>query len=45
MTNDTADPPVPEMPRQTSTEPVRTHGGRSSRLDADEVEVPPVPEF
>ena len=45
MTNDAVDPLVPEMPRRTSTEPVRTDGGRSSRLDADEVEAPLVPEF
>ena len=45
MTNDTVDPLVPEMPRRTFTEPVRTGGGRSSRLDADEVEAPPVSEF
>jgi hypothetical protein len=33
------------MPRQTSTEPVRTGGGRSSRLDADEAEAPLISEF
>ncbi len=48
MTNDEIDPLVPEMPRRTSTEPVRTDGGRPSRPDPDDAgdaEAPLVPEF
>ena len=45
MTNDGIDPLIPETARRTSTEPVRADGGRSSRLDAGEIEAPLISEF
>ncbi|WP_254838684.1 hypothetical protein [Natronomonas marina] len=46
MTNDEIEPMVPEMPRRTSTETVRTDGGRPrTRYDEHEAEAPLVPRF
>ena len=45
MTNDEIEPLVPEMPRQSSTEPVRADGGRRKRYDNAEGDAPLVPQF
>ena len=45
VTDDEIDPLVPETARRTSTGPVRADGGRSSRLDAGEIEAPLISEF